>query len=676
MRTILSVLLAFASVSPFYGNANYSDAVYGDELLFHNSDFESGNLNGWTAAGDAFAVQPTRGDNPAARNREASQHQGDFWVGTYERYDGRTGKPGDTRGDEATGTLTSAEFTVSKPFITFRIGGGNLPGETGVKLLCEGKELDLATGIDSESMVSTSYDVSAFIGRTAQLIIYDQASGGWGHINVDDFRGTDEGVPETSLEFAWAPEIVAEAYEETDYSQSLRPQFHFTSKRNWLNDPNGMVFDGENYHLFFQHNPLGTKWGNMTWGHAISPDMVHWKQLKHALLPYRVDRQSGTIFSGTAVIDHNNSLGKQVGETKTMVAFYTFATKPKFYQAMAYSTDKGMTWNYWNEGRAIVPNQGLDKEERDPKVFWHAESKQWVMLMWVQVNPGRVRFFTSQNLTDWEFASDFMADWAFECMDLVFLPVDGDRDNTKAVIYDASFDYEIGDFDGKTFTSESGPLKQGGGDFYAAQTFNNSPGGRAVQIGWMRGGPDAAEMHGLPFNQQMSFPCELSLRSTPAGVRLFCEPIREIDSLVQSRHTRTSELLGPDSDVLRGIEGLDLVDLEIELEPREAKQIVLQLPGIKLTYDVDSQRLLHSGVDDAGNRVEVTSLDNLAAREGSIALRVLVDRLSIEVFAFDGERFAAHYYTPATAQEKPSLRAVGGAAHIKSLRIHELKSAW
>ncbi len=132
-----------------------------------------------------------------------------------------------------------------------------------------------------------------------------------------------------------------------------------------------------------------------------------------------------------------------MGDTRTLCAFFTFANKPKFYQAMAYSTDGGDAWTYWNEGRAVVPNQGFDKGERDPKVFWHEASQRWVMVLWVQRNPGRVRFFTSKNLTDWEFASDLMRDWAFECMDLVFLAVDGDRQQMKCMIYDASFDYEI-----------------------------------------------------------------------------------------------------------------------------------------------------------------------------------------------------------------------------------------
>ena len=204
------------------------------------------------------------------------------------------------------------------------------------------------------------------------------------------------------------------SYSDENYDHPLRPQFHFTSLKGWNNDPNGMVFyDGE-YHLYFQHNPLDVVWGNMTWGHAVSKDMVHWKQLNHAILPYK----DGTIFSGTAVVDHNNSLGKNTKENKAIVAFYTHAQNSKsnwFYQSAAYSLDNGRSFNLINEGNGIVQNQGFDRGERDPKVFWHEESKKWIMILWVKrgndtftgpdTGPGnvsklgKVRFFESNDLS-------------------------------------------------------------------------------------------------------------------------------------------------------------------------------------------------------------------------------------------------------------------------------------
>ncbi|MGE3642206.1 MAG: glycoside hydrolase family 32 protein, partial [Pirellulales bacterium] len=477
-------------------------------------------------------------------------------------------------------------------------------------------------------------------------------------------------------EFALSKSVKPQAYDDIDYSEPLRPQFHFSSGRNWINDPNGMVYDGEKYHLFFQHNPRAPLWGNMTWGHAVSSDMVHWKQVEHALVPYRVDGRSGTIFSGTAVVDRNNSLGVQKGDVPTLCAFFTFATQPKFYQAMAYSTDRGKTWTYWNEGRPVIENQGFDSGERDPKVFWHEASEQWVMALWVQQNPGRVRFFTSPNLTDWTFASDLMRDWAFECMDLAFIPVDGDPARTKAVLYDASFDYEFGMFDGKEFHTEAGPFRAGGGNFYAAQTFNNQPQQRTVQIGWMRGGPNPAETYGLPYNGQMSFPCELTLKTTESGVRLFAWPIREIESLVRKTHTQSDVALGAGEKLLADLPPLDLVDMEIDFSPGSAKQLACRFRGISITYDCEMKRLQFSGVRDNGEPEVVTAFDELAPRDGSAKLRVLIDRLSVELYAFDGERFFAGYYSPKQGDGTQSIQALGGDAVVNHLVVRELNSAW
>ncbi len=475
--------------------------------------------------------------------------------------------------------------------------------------------------------------------------------------------------------FAFTLDIEATDYPDVDYEQPLRPQFHFSSKRGWINDPNGMLFDGKQYHLFFQHNPKHTEWGNMTWGHAVSQDMVHWKQLKHALLPYKVDGRSGTIFSGTAVIDHNNSLGKQVGDQKTIVAFFTFANEPKFYQAMAYSTDGGNTFTYWNDGRAVVENQGFDNGERDPKVFWHEPSQQWVMALWVQLKPGRIRWFTSKNLVDWEFTSDLMRDWAYECMDVVFLPVDGDKNNMKCLIYDASFDYEVGSFDGKQFHSETQPLLNMRGNFYAAQTFNNMPDGRVVQIGWMRTHHNVAAQFGLPFNQQMAFPCELTLHQTTDGPRLRCYPIREIESLVTSEFNLKDTLLNPNQNLLEGQSDLDLVDLKFSFMPTDPSVVTIQLPRVTLRYDSKTRRVEHQGINDKGDSVWMTTLEDVKPIDGRIELRCLVDRMTVEVYANHGEMFGAYYLHPDNDPKEYCLRS-SEPIRVQSLSLRKLRSSW
>lgn len=458
-----------------------------------------------------------------------------------------------------------------------------------------------------------------------------------------------------------------DSYKDIGYNQVLRPQFHFSSLKGWHNDPNGMVwYDGE-YHLYFQHNPKDTKWGNMTWGHAVSPDMVHWKQFPHAILPYG----GGTIFSGTAVVDHNNSLGKQIGDIKTLVAFFSYAKQP-FYQAAAYSNDKGRTFNLVNDGGPVVPNQGFDKGERDPKVFWHKASNKWVMVLWVlrgkkegtpEEKLGKVRFFNSDNLTDWTMTSDFDREWVFECMDLVELPVDGDKNNTKWLIYDASFDYEIGEFDGKTFTSDKKVYTgDSGTDFYAAQTFNNSPDGRTVMIGWMQEGNNSVfQKAGMPFNQQMSFPATMELRTTSEGIRLFRWPVKEIEKLYAKTYTFKNLTVEKAIKKLTGIKA-ELIDLSFEFEPRNS--LTLTLHGLKVTYDRMEEMFTYGKSQLAAPAIE-----------GKVKLRVLLDRTCLELFANDGASVSTCYAIPEADYPGISVSA-DSDTKISSLIINELKSSW
>ena len=492
------------------------------------------------------------------------------------------------------------------------------------------------------------------------------------------------------------PAIDPAPYPGVGYDQPRRPQFHFTSKRGWLNDPNGMVYDGERFHLFFQHNPLGTKWGNMTWGHAVSDDLVRWTQQPHALRPYRYDGRPGTIFSGTCVVDAANTLGldKQPGEPPTLVAFYTLATQPRFFQAMAYSRDRGQTWTYHNDGGPVVGNQGFDPEERDPKVFWHEPSQRWVMVLWVarareafvddagRERPkvdGRVRIFTSPNLTDWTHASDLVRDWAYECMDVVFLPVDGDPADTRCVLYDASFDYEVGTFDGTHFTPTEPTRTLGRGQFYAAQTFSHMPDsaglpgdrpGRCVQIGWMRGGLELDDAFGVGFNKQMSFPCDLRLRTESDGIRLTAYPVPEIATLATETISRDAVALSSEP-ALADIGPLDLADVSLTLEPQGAESIRLDLPGVGIEY-VPATGTLRTVTEPRQDLIV-----NMPPRDGRIDLRLLVDRVSIEAFVFGGEQFGAAYIDPRRGPDtQPRMRATGGSAIARDVTIRRLRSAW
>jgi sucrose-6-phosphate hydrolase SacC (GH32 family) len=456
-----------------------------------------------------------------------------------------------------------------------------------------------------------------------------------------------------------------DSYGDTDYKQILRPQFHFTSRKNWINDPNGMVwYDGE-YHLYFQHNPNSNFWGNMTWGHAISRDMVHWKQLPHAILPYG----NGTIFSGSAVVDKNNSLNKQNNNYKTIVAFFTYAKQP-FYQAAAFSNDRGRTFKLLNNGDAIIPNQGLDKTERDPKVFWHRESKKWIMALWVQkatndLKLGKVRFFTSDNMTNWTLVSELERKWVYECIDMIELSVDGNKKNKKWLIYDASFDYEIGTFDGNTFTSDKNSyLGDLGSNFYAAQTFNNSPDSRTVIIGWMNanwGETTFFEKAKMPFNLQMSFPNTLELKTTPEGIRLFRWPIKEIEKLYDKTYYFSDSSISKINSKLTQINA-ELIDLSIVFKPQG--NVNLNLRGLDIKYEFDRQTFVFNSKE-----IKAPLINK------KVSVRVLIDRSSLEIYANNGESAATFYTVPVAENQKISICA-NENTKIKTFVVNKLKSSW
>jgi fructan beta-fructosidase len=433
------------------------------------------------------------------------------------------------------------------------------------------------------------------------------------------------------------------------YTERYRPQFHFTSRRGWLNDPNGLVFSEGEYHLFFQHNPKGNEWGNMTWGHAVSPDLLHWRQLPDAIEPY----EGGTIFSGSAVVAPG--AGAADGAEARLVAFFTHAKEP-FGQAAAYSTDSGRTWRLCAGGRHLVPNQGEDPYERDPKVFRHQPSRTWIMVLWVK--RGLVRIFNSEDLVTWHPASDVHLPDFYECPDLFELPVDGDQKRQLWVLHDAGFQCWLGTFDGQTFSPIAGPFRGDLGDhFYAAQTWNNTK-ARVVQIAWMRGG----NYPNMPFNQQMSFPCELSLRTLRQGVRLCRNPVKEIEGLYAESFVLEDQTIQPRENPLHDVSG-DLLDIELEVEPRQAGGFSVGLHGEKVAFGRNTLTCL-------GKSVELAPVD------GAIHLRVLVDRASMEVFGNYGEVSLTSCFLPQSDQAGLTFHADGAPVHLRYAAVRKLRSIW
>ncbi len=432
-------------------------------------------------------------------------------------------------------------------------------------------------------------------------------------------------------------------------SELLRPQFHFTARNGWLNDPNGLVYDRGEYHLFYQHNPHGTEWGNMTWGHAVSSDLLHWKDLPHAIEPDAL----GTIFSGSAIIDAKNEAG--FGK-RAMLCFYTAAGGTNemskgqpFTQCLAYSTDGRNFTKY--AANPIVPN--IEGADRDPKIVWDEEHRQWLMALYLEHAPDsgkRGGYFTllrSTNLLSWTRISDFPTGVGDECPDFFQLPVPGSKEK-KWVFSVANGNYLIGSFDGKAFHPETPVLPTNFGNAaYAAQTYSNVPRGEIVQISWMQG----SNFPGYAWNQQMAVPNRLQLKQTENGLRLRMWPVKQIEKL----RVREVPVQGKEVVIPSG-----LIDFSAEW----AGALDVQVNGIRIQFDPTTNKL-RAGEKEAP----------LSGNPKKFKLRVLADVTSVEIYAQDGLVWMPLFYIPKPNEFK-GLRFLGDAGNKGKFRAFELRSVW
>jgi levanase/fructan beta-fructosidase len=328
------------------------------------------------------------------------------------------------------------------------------------------------------------------------------------------------------------------------FSEKFRPQLHFTPERNWINDPNGLLFYKGKYHLFYQHNPIGDLWGNMSWGHAVSSDLFHWQELPVAI----ACTESTGIFSGSAVVDYTNSAGFGTNENPAMVAIYTSHKNDGSNQSqhLAYSLDEGLTWVKY-EGNPVLDLEM--KDFRDPKVSWEKETSTWLMVI-AKPEEHKIAFFRSPNLKEWTHLSDFGPEGAtggcWECPDLFPLTTPS-RDarwvllvslNPGGITGGSGTQYFIGDWDGETFTSLNNGETQwidGGRDNYAGVTFNNTDDNRRIFMAWMSNWEYSNTIETSPWRGAMTLPRELSLSSSNGHYQLHLQPVAEYSKLQGER---------------------------------------------------------------------------------------------------------------------------------------------
>lgn len=493
------------------------------------------------------------------------------------------------------------------------------------------KELDFVIRLAPEKPdYWVFYDMTSFSGKELRIKYEGNAKGLADIYQGDEINGAD------SL-----------------YRESNRPQLHFTSRRGWNNDPNGLIFYEGEYHLYYQHNPFEREWENMTWGHAVSTDLIHWKELAPALWSDSL----GTMFSGSAVIDYENTSGFGRDGVPPLVIAYTVFNPERQRQCIAYSLDNGITFTKY-EGNPVIDSWERWKTQdlRDPAIFWYEPSGNWVMVLYEKDG---MSIYTSPDLKKWDYQSHLAG--FFECPQFFELPVDGDEKNKKWVMYGASGTYRIGSFDGKTFTPESGKHYYCNGALYAAQTFSNIPesDGRRIQIGWGR-----IEHPGMPFKHQMLLPTELTLRTTKDGIRLFNSPVKEIEML----HSEELKWAGGDqvkaSEFLHQFNNESCLRIKTTIKLSHSTEAGLSLFGQNLLkYDMN-YNLINGLFYTPENR---TSME--------LSADIIIDKTSFEVF-IDGGAFSYALERKPVTGNKDGFKFFGKEIEVKDLRVYPMKSIW
>ncbi len=485
---------------------------------------------------------------------------------------------------------------------------------------------DLVVSLDYETPDTIfPVDISRFHGQTLRL----------------------ECDPETELHLETTDEEI------TDYSGKYRPRIHFTAKRGWINDPNGLTYYHGKYLMYFQHNPAAITWENMHWGSAVSTDLLHWTQGDDVLIP----DEHGTIFSGSAIVDSKNRSGLKSGPEDPILYFYTSAGNfsktsegSRFTQRLAYSLDGGKTLIKY-------PKPILDfivHENRDPKVIYHAPTDSFILALFLDEH--EFALFTSDNLLDWTMLQRIEMPEDAECPDFYPLPLDGDPENLYWILSAASDRYYVGTFDGKLFTPMTGlqRLHYGNGS-YAAQSWSDEPKGRRIRTAFA-----SQIIPGEPYGSLLDLPQEMTLRTIGGSPRLCANPISELSALVTGTTEYTDLTVENDAPFQAQIAS-PAVDITLSIE--KDHDFDLTLYGLTIHYDAKQSLLLCND-----REAPVIGCDAM------LTLRIIFDTIYTEIYADEGSVYMGMTYLQDALLSELQIRSQN--TRIASLRISELRSIY
>lgn len=500
-------------------------------------------------------------------------------------------------------------------------------------------------------------------------------------------------VREAKDDACWHGIVLADTFD-TANREKYRPAFHHTPLYGWMNDPNGMFYKDGRWHLYYQYNPYGSKWQNMTWGHSVSDDLVNWEHLPEAIRPNGL----GSVFSGSCAVDHDNTAGFG---NDAVIALYTSAGTSQM-QSLASSTDGGLTFNIYPSNPVLT----LESEARDPKVFWNDSTKEWNMIL-AHALDHEMLIFSSPDMKNWVLQSSFgkglgAQGGVWECPDLFELPVAGTDEKKWVLLCNINPDgpfggsgtqYFVGDFDGKTFradTDAAGNVATKwldyGKDHYATVTWSDAPDGRRVALGWMSNWQYAADVPTMQFRSANTLPREMGLFRAPDGdVYASSAPSPELDALrgtlvvkmkkasvgKKARSFALPSENGGICEILMDIEASKAKTVNIGLSNSQGEKVVMQYDPAAATLSFDRTQ---SGITDFSEGFPAVTVTPTHEASGRIALRIFVDRSSMEVFGNGGEFVMTNLVFPRTPYTALSVSAEGGNAKIENLRIYSLKS--
>jgi fructan beta-fructosidase len=496
-----------------------------------------------------------------------------------------------------------------------------------------------------------------------------------------------QGVPETAL--CWKELKLSGSFDMAN-KESFRPVYHHTPAYGWMNDPNGMFYKDGLYHLYFQYNPYGSVWGNMHWGHSTSTDLMHWKFEGCAIVP----DAWGAIFSGSCVVDHENTAG--FGK-EAVVAFYTSAKSTPWgdiqMQSMAYSLDNGKTFTKY-EGNPILTSS--EKDFRDPKVFWYAPGKHWVMILAVGQH---MEIYSSVNLKEWKKESEFGAmqgayGGVWECPDLVEIPVEGTREKKWVLICNlnpggpfggSAAQYFVGSFDGKMFVNESPTQTKWmdwGKDNYATVTWNNAPDGRCIALGWMSNWQYANNVPTRQYRSANTLARDLTLYREGQELYLKSTPSVEVKKARGKKVSIPSFKVSEKHEIVNLFEEKQgAYEVEIVIQNAGASKIAFCLLNdkgekVSMYYDLNRKQFVmdrsESGTVDFSKDFPAVTVAPVNV-DKELTLRLFVDRSSIEAFGEDGKFVMTNLVFPSQPYVKMCFEADKNGYAVKALNVYKLQ---